>query len=162
MNEKIEQQLVDQNEIRTHQTLTILMLLTGFVANSWELVATQAAIFLIAFLVPILNPYQLFFKGILKPSGLLKSDIRVDIPQAHRFTMSIGFLFTISSSYLIYSGNSTLGWGLVWLVICLGLIAVIGWCAGCFSYFMLNRMGIRGFFKYKSIKGVFPGNRPDK
>jgi len=160
MNEKIEQQWVDQNEIRTHQVFVLTGLLVGFITDRWEWVAVQAVVFLFTVLLPSLGPYMLIYKKILKPLGLIKPDLRVDVPQAHRFAMSIGLLVTGFSSYLLYSGNTMLGWGLVWLVLVLGTIAQAGWCAGCFAYFMLNRMGLGGFFKYGSVSGIFPGARP--
>ena len=46
--------------------------------------------------------------------------------------MSIGFLVTASSSYLLYNGSTMAGWGLVWLVLILGVVALAGWCAGVF------------------------------
>lgn len=161
MNIQKEQQ-VDQNEIRTHQLLILVGLLLGFIIDRWEWVAIQAIVFLLTVLRPTLGPYVLLYKKILKPFGILKTDIRVDVPQAHRFAMSFGFLVTGYSSYLLYNGYAIMGWGLVWLVIILGALALAGWCAGCFSYYMLNRLGLGGFFKYESIAGVFPGVRPDK
>jgi len=161
MNQNISQQ-VDQNEIRTHQILVLTGVLTGFITNQWEWVAVQAGVFLITVMFPAYGPYVLFYKKILNPLGLVKTDVRIDVPQAHRFAMSIGLIVTISSSYLLYSGNTTLGWGLVWMMLILGSIAQVGWCAGCFFYYMLNRMGLGGFFKYSSISGVFPGSRPNK
>lgn len=162
MNEKIEQ-LVDHNELRTHQVFIVIGLMVGFITNHWELVAVQAAVFLITVLFPVFGPYVSIYRKILRPLGIVKSDIRIDVPQAHRFAMSIGFLVTASSSYLLYNGNNTtLGWGLVWLVMILGSIALAGWCAGCFTYYMLNRLGIGGFFKYGSIPGIFPGARVNK
>ena len=161
MNKNIEQQ-VDQNEIRTHQILILFGLSVAFIADRWEWVAIQSAVFLITVFLPSFGPYVLVYKKILKPLGLIKPDIRIDVPQAHRFAMSIGLLVTGGASYLIYSGNAILGWSLVWLVIVLGVIALAGWCAGCFTYYMLNRLGLGGFFKYRSITGIFPGVRPGK
>lgn len=162
MSEEIKQQFVDQNELRTHQVLVLIGLLIGFITDRWELVALQAVVFFITVLLPSNGPYVLIYKGVLKPLGLIKPDLRVDVPQAHRFAMSIGLLVTGSSSYMLFSGNSMIGWSLVWLILILGVIALAGWCAGCFSYYMLNRMGLGGFFKYGSIPGTFPGVRPDK
>jgi len=70
MNEDIEQQRVDQNEIRTHQILVLTGLLTGFITDRWEWVAIQAAVFLIAFLLPPLNPYVFIYRGVLKAPGV--------------------------------------------------------------------------------------------
>ena len=161
-SEKLAQQWVDQNEIRTHQVLIATGLLIGFITDRWEWVVVQTAVFLITVMLPNLGPYVLVYKGVLKPLGLLKPDLRTDVPQAHRFAMSIGFLVTGYASYLLYSGHTTLGWGFVWLVIILGMVALAGWCAGCFTYYMLNRIGLGGFFKYASISGIFPGARPGK
>lgn len=155
-------QQVDQNEIRTHQFLIQVGLLIGFITDRWEWVAIQAIVFLLTVLRPSLGPYMFLYRKVLQPLGILKSDIRVDVPQAHRFAMSIGFLVTGFSSYLLYSGNSMFGWSLVWLVIILGAVALAGWCAGCFSYYMLNRLGLGGFFKYGTVKGTFPGARPNQ
>lgn len=160
-NNKLVQQ-VDQNEIHTHRLLILLGLLTGFITDRWEWVAIQAGVFLITFLLPNMGPYVLLYRKLIKPLGILRSDIRVDVPQAHRFAIGIGFLVTGFSSYLLYNGNALPGWSLVWLVIILGIVAFAGWCAGCFSYYMLNRLGLGGFFKYGSIKGTFPGARPNK
>jgi len=157
-----KEQIVDQNELRTHQVLVMAVLMTGFIIDRWELVAFQAGIFLLTWLTPAISPYVLVYKGVLKPLGILKPDLRVDVPQAHRFAMSIGFIVTGGASFLLYSGNTLLGWGLIWLVLILGAIAFAGWCAGCFSYYMLNRIGLGGFFKHASITGTFPGVRPDK
>lgn len=162
MSEKIKQQFVDQNELRTHQILVLIGLLTGFITNRWEWVAVQAVVFLITVLLPSYGPYVLIYKGFLKPLGLIKPDLRIDVPQAHRFAMSIGLLVTGYSSYMLFIGNSLIGWSLVWLILILGMIALAGWCAGCFTYFMLNRIGLGGFFKYGSLSGTFPGARPGK
>ena len=119
-------------------------------------------VFVITVMLPSLGPYVLVYTKVLKPLGLVKPDMRADVPQAHRFAMSIGFLVTGYSSYLLYSGSSLFGWSLVWLVVILATIALAGWCAGCFTYFMLNRMGLGAYFKYSSITGIFPGARPNK
>jgi len=162
MSEKIKQQYVDQNELRTHQILVLIGLLAGFITDRWEWVALQAVVFFMTVLLPSYGPYVLIYKRFLKPIGLIKPDLRVDVPQAHRFAMSIGLLVTAYSSYMLFIGNNVIGWSLVWLILILGIVALGGWCAGCFTYFMLNRIGLGGFFKYGSLSGTFPGARPDK
>lgn len=162
MSEEVKKQFVDQNELRTHQVLVLIGLLTGFITDRWEWVAVQAVVFFLTVLFPTYGPYVLIYKGVLKPLGLIKPDLRVDVPQAHRFAMSIGLLVTGCSSYMLFSGNTMIGWSLVWLILILGIIALSGWCAGCFTYYMLNSMGLGGFFKYTSISGTFPGARPGK
>ena len=43
-------------------------------------------------------------------------------------------------------GYAVLGWALTWLVIVLaGLNLFLGFCAGCFVYYQLARLGVPGF-----------------
>lgn len=162
MNGHNPQNTVDQNELRTHQILILSGLLIGFISDRWEWVAAQALVFLLTVISPAHGPYILVYRLVLKPLGWLNPDIREDRPQAHRFAMSIGLAVTSLSSYLLYTGHPLPGWGLVWLILILGSIALAGWCAGCFTYYMLHRLGIGGFFRYGPITDVFPGVRPPK
>ena len=153
---------VDQNELRFNQVLISLMLLLAFLMSSWELVAIQAGVFFIASLMPRLHPYRLVYLYLFLPLKILKPDLREDHSEAHRFAVLIGFVMTTLSSYLIASGYSHIGWGLVWFIVILTAIAVLGWCAGCFTYYMLNRIGLSRFFKHGPISCTIPGARPPK
>jgi hypothetical protein len=46
----------------------------------------------------------------------------------------------------LLAGPPVLGWTLVWLVIVLaGLNLFLGFCAGCFLYYQLNKLSVPGF-----------------
>ena len=106
-----------------------------------------------------LDLYSWIYKGLLKPLGILKPDMRIDNVEAYRFANMIGIVVSGSAAYLIYSGYATIGWGLVWLMMGLGSLALFGWCAGCYMYYMVQKMGIKGFFRHTQIAGTFPGVR---
>ena len=159
---KINSQVIDQNELRVHQFFIIIVFLTAFVLDQWELVALQSVIFGLTFLNPRFSPYIALYHHVLQPAGLIRPDLRPDNWAAHRFASMIGLLVSSSAAYLLAAGYASLGWGLVWLIFVLAGIAFSGWCAGCFTYYMLNRLGLKGFFKYAPIGGAFPGSRPHK
>jgi hypothetical protein len=73
-----------------------------------------------------------------------------------------GTIVASTATYLLMTGRGIAGWSMVWLLITLAAAGLGGWCAGCFTYYMMNRLGLRGLFKYAPIKGTFPGARPPK
>jgi hypothetical protein len=159
---KVNDRTVDQAELKVHQFLGITLLLTAFLLDRWELVALQSVIFGLTFLNPRLSPYIALYHYVLQPAGLIRPDLRLDNMAAHRFANMIGLLVSSSAAYLLAAGYASMGWGLVWLIVVLAGIAFAGWCAGCFTYYMLNRLGVKGFFKNAPIGGAFPGSRPPK
>lgn len=153
---------VDQNELRTQQALGGVILLSAFVLQRWELVAVQASILFIASLLPRMHPYRLVYLFILLPMGIVKPDRRTDHSAAHRFASFLGFVMTTIASYLLANHYTWFGWGLVWIVIVLTGIAILGWCAGCFTYYTLHRLGLTRLFRYAPVACTFPGARPSK
>ena len=80
-----------------------------------------------------------------------------------RFAAAFGFSVLAVAAYLLAKGHATAGWMLAWTVAILGGIAFFGWCAGCFMYYVINRVGTGGFFGRAPIDGTaFPGVRPPK
>jgi len=162
MNTAVNNRTVDQTEIRLMQIAVMFVLAAGYMTDLWQVVAAQAGIFLLTIISPWLNPFIALYRVVLRPLKLLRPDWRKDNMEAHRFASMIGF--TISSSALIsfYAGNTGTAWALVWLILAFGVIALSGWCAGCFAYYMIQKTGIKGYFKYAPIHGAFPGARPPK
>ena len=159
---KVNDRMVDQSEIQVQRFFTIALFLTAFLLDRWELVAAQSVIFGLTFLNPGFSPYIALYRHILRPAGLIRPDRRLDNPEPHRFATLIGVLVSSTAAYLLAAGHTSIGWGLVWLIVVLAGIAFAGWCAGCFMYYMLNRLGAKGFFKNAPIGGAFPGSRPPK
>jgi hypothetical protein len=160
--ESSSERQVDQNELRVNATLVVTVLVTAFVVNRWELVAFQAFAMFLTALHLSLGPYVALYRHILRPLGMVKPDLRVDNPEAHRFAVMFGTIVASTATYLLTTGREIAGWSMVWLLISLASASLAGWCAGCFTYYMMNRLGLHGLFKYAPVKGTFPGARPPK
>ena len=161
LNSVPQDRWLDANNIRTGQFLTVAMVTTAFILNRWELVAFQCGVFVLGVISSdALDIYSWIYKGFLKPLGILKPDMRIDNVQAYRFANMIGMTVSGLASYLIYSGEyAIIGWGLVGVMMGLGSLAFFGWCAGCFMYYMIQKIGIKGFFGHKRVANIFPGVR---
>jgi hypothetical protein len=153
---------VDQNELRVNSALVVTVLVTAFVINRWELVAFQAGALFLTTLHQSLGPYVVLYRHVLRPAGIVKPDIRADNPEPHRFATLFGTFVASTATYLLATGQTVAGWGLVWLLISLASAGFAGWCAGCFTYYMMNRLGLRGLFGHPPVTGTFPGVRPPK
>lgn len=153
---------VDQNELRVNTALVIIGLATAFVINRWELVAFQAGALFLTALHPSLGPHVAVYRHILRPAGIVTPDLRVDRMEPHRFATTFGMIVTTTAAYLLATGRSVAGWGLVWLLISLATVGFSGWCAGCCIYYTMNRLGFRRLFKHSPLAGTSPGGRPSK
>src|SRR6266704_871482 len=156
--EKSSARNVDQNELRVNSILVITVLISAFVINRWELVAFQAGALFLTTLHLGLGPYVALYRHVLRPAGIVKPDFRNDNPEPHRFAAMFGTIVASTATYCLATGHSVAGWGLVWLLISLAAASL----AGCCTYYLMNRLGLRGLFKYAPIKGTFPGVRPPK
>jgi len=137
---------LDQNGLKTGQALTILLLLAGFVLDSWLLVAIVALAQLLGAMAAPFAPYKLVYQHIVKPSGIVQPNIQPDHPEPHRFAMLLGFIFNGAATIALLTGAPVVGWMLVWLVIVLANLNFwLNFCAGCWMYYQLNRLGVPGF-----------------
>jgi MFS family permease len=154
---------LDQSEIRTQQALGPLVLMVAYVIDDWRLVAVQGGFLLLTALYYGLGPYVLLYRRVLKPLRVVKPDLRSDNAEPHRFAAMFGFSVLSVAVYLLETGHATVGWMLVWAVGILGGIAFFGWCAGCFMYYVINRVGVGGFFRHAPVDAMaFPGVRPPR
>lgn len=155
--------IVDHAAIKTGQLLSIALLLAAFILGRWELVALLAVIFLITAVLHPLGPFVLVYRLLLKPLGIVKPDLRVDHLQPHLFGQAVGAASAAIAALALYAGYGYAGWGLVWILIALTAISYKGWCIGCFLYYQLNRLGLRGFFSREPAdKKAMLGARPKK
>ncbi len=154
---------VDHFAIKTGQLLAIATLLAAFLFGRWEPIAVLAVVFLITGLVYPLGPFVLMYRLLLKPLGIVKPDLRRDNIQSHQFGQAVGAASAALAAFAVFSGYRYAGWTLTWILIVLTAISFKGWCIGCFLYYQLNRLGLRGFFSHKpSNPGATPGTRPGK
>ena len=137
---------VDLSGIQTGMATTIVLLVLGFILNFWPLVALVAAAQLMGALALPFAPYQLFYKHVIKPSGLIQPNVIADNPEPHRFAMLVGGLFDAVAVLALLAGWPLLAWVLVGVVVVLANLNLwLGFCMGCWVYYQLNRLGIPGF-----------------
>lgn len=137
---------VDHSALKTNQAFIIGLLIVAFLLNSWFTVAFVAVVMLLGTANGSLALFKQIYLRVLKPRGWVSSNVIEDNPEPHRFAQGFGGVVTLLATAALALGASVLGWGLVWLVI--GLAAAnffLNFCAGCFLYYQLNRLGIKGF-----------------
>jgi len=137
---------VDQSGLKTGQALTIILLIVAFVLNSWVLVAFVALAQLLGALAVSFAPYKLFYRSIVKPTGLVKPNVIPDNPEPHRFAMLVGAIFNGAATVALLAGVPIVGWVLVGIVVVLANLNFwLSFCLGCWMYYQFNRLGVPGF-----------------
>jgi molybdopterin converting factor small subunit len=137
---------VDQSAIRTNQAFITGLLLVGFIANSWVMTGFASLVMLVGTLLPEAGLFKRIYQHILKPIGLVKPDVIRDNPEPHLFSQGLGGLVTLAGTASLLLGLPLVGWVLMWIVIVLASLNLfVGFCAGCFVYYRLNRLGVPGF-----------------
>jgi len=145
MNQQIITQ-VDHTAIKVSQTITMLLLLIAFLADSWGLAAFVGGVNMAGAAIPALSLFSLIYHRLLKAGGLVKPQLLPDYSEPHRFAQGFSGTATALSAFLVWADINALGWALSWLVIVLANLNVfVGFCAGCFTYYQLNRLGMPGF-----------------
>ncbi len=137
---------LDQSALRTNQAFIIVLLLAAFLLDVWWLVAFVSAVMLVGTLFPPAGLFKRIYQHALRPVGLVKPDVIPDNPEPHLFAQGLGGLFTLGATLALLLGVPTVGWVLAWIVIVLAALNLFaGFCAGCFVYYRLNRLGVPGF-----------------
>ena len=136
---------VDQSALKVNQTFIIGLLLLAYLLDAIWLVAFVGVVMLVGTAVPKLGLFKQIYLKILKPAGLVKPNVIVDNPEPHRFAQGFGGI-VVTLSIALLAGGVMLGWTLVALVVLLAALNLfLGFCAGCFVYYQLNRLGVPGF-----------------
>lgn len=137
---------VDQSALKVNQALIIAFLIVAFVLDSIWLVVFVAVVMLLGTLLPRLALFKGIYERALKPAGIVKPNVIVDNPEPHRFAQGFGGVVLLGALLLFAGGVPVLGWSLVGLVVVLAALNLfLGFCAGCFVYYQLNRLGVPGF-----------------
>lgn len=146
MSKEKTQRKVDQSALKVNQAFIITLLILAFVLNSWYLVSFVGLVMLLGTAVPRLSLFKQIYGQILRPSGLIKADIVPDNPEPHRFAQGLGGVFVAFSVLALLAQLPVVGWALAWLVVGLAALNLfLGFCAGCFVYYQLNRFHVPGF-----------------
>lgn len=152
---------VDHAEIKLGQIFTMLMSGAAFTLSDPKWLIALGAIFLITGLFRSFSPFVLVYRHVVRPLKIMRSDYRLDNIQPHAFGQLIGAVTVAISVALLYSGYNTAGWIIVLVLVGLTLVSYLGWCIGCFMYYQLNRLGLKGFFRHAPTDdSVTLGQRP--
>lgn len=154
---------VDHAEIKLGQILTMALSALAFVLSDPRWLIALGGIFLITALIRPLSPFVLLYRLVIRPLNVMHSDYRLDNIQPHSFGQLIGALTAAIAFVLIHQGFIIAGWTVVWILFGLTLVSYLGWCIGCFMYYQLNRLGLKGFFRHAPTdNSVVLGQRPKK
>lgn len=123
----------------------------AFVLNQPVIVLITAGILAFSALLPVSGPYRLIYRYLLLPLHLLRPRIVEDDPGPHRFAQGVGAVFLLASTLLLFLSQATAaGWTLDLLVFGLsGVNLFVGFCAGCFVYYHLGRLGLMPRVRYE-------------
>ena len=137
---------VDHSALKVNQVFIIALLALAYVIDSVWLVVFVAAVMLLGTAVPALSLFKRAYQHVLRPAGLVKPNVITDNPEPHRFAQGFGGVVLLGAIAAIFGGATGLGWGLVGLVVVLAALNLfLGFCAGCFVYYQLHRLGVPGF-----------------
>ncbi len=146
MNEQDPTRIVDQSALKVNQAFIIILLISAFLLNSWLLVAFVSMVMLLGTVLPKWSLFKGIYRRILKPANIVKSRVIPDNPEPHRFAQGFGGTVLVLSVITLLIGQSVVGWILAWVVIALAALNLfLGFCAGCFVYYQLNRLNVPGF-----------------
>ena len=137
---------VDESALKVNQAFIIGLLLLAFVLDSVWLAAFVGGVMLLGTAVPGLSLFKRAYQHLLKPAGLVKPHVITDNPEPHRFAQGFGGVVVALAVIALLAEQPIIGWALVGLVIVLAALNLfLGFCAGCFVYYQLNRLGVPGF-----------------
>ena len=142
---------VDSHLIKFSQGWVVGLTALAFVLQVRWLVVVAALCLLISAAAPTIGPFRLLYRFVAVPLRLLRPLIVEDDPAPHRFAQSVGATFLIASSLLLFllPGAAGVGWALDLIVFALALINLtVGFCAGCFVYYQLGRLGLMPRVRY--------------
>jgi hypothetical protein len=146
MTFKVPARRVDQSALKVNQAFIAGLLLLAFVLNSLPLVAFVALVMLLGTAAPEFALFQTIYRDGLRPARMVKPNIIIDNPEPHRFAQGFGGTVAALGLVALLLDMTTLGWALVLLVAGLASVnLLLNFCAGCFVYYQLNRLGVPGF-----------------
>ena len=141
---------VDTHLLKFSQAWIIVLSALAFILNLPILVLITGVALAISALVPAVGPFRLLYRYVAVPLHLLRPRIVEDDPAPHRFAQGVGATFLLVASGVFFLTSETpVGWGLDLIVFVLsGLNFTVGFCAGCFVYFWLGRLGLLPRVRY--------------
>jgi Domain of unknown function (DUF4395) len=142
---------VDTHQGKFAQGCTVLLTAVAFLLNLPILVLITTLVMAWVALFPQANPYRFLYQRIFLPLGLLKPRLVEDDPVPHRFAQGVGAVFLLAASIVLFLIQAPVsGWTLDIIVFVLaGINLTTGFCAGCFVYYHLGRIGLLPKVRYE-------------
>ena len=154
MTKETDERRVDHTALKVNQAFIIGLLIGAFLLSSWLLVALVAAVMLLGTAAPQLALFKQIYRRLFLPSELLRPRIIPDNPEPHLFAQGFGGVVLTLALLALAGSQIVIGWALVWLVIALAALNLfVGFCAGCFLYYQLNKLGVPGFDRRPLSRG---------
>ena len=139
-------QTLDYSALKFNQISIITFTLLGFILNQPILPAFVGVVLIVGSVNKKIALFKLAYAHIIKPSGFLKPNIIEDSPAPHEFAQLLGGIVLSIGSILLFNNLSLAGWIFAWVVIVLAAANLLfGFCAGCFVYYQLGKLGVPGF-----------------
>jgi Domain of unknown function (DUF4395) len=135
---------VDAHLAKFSQAIVVVLSGLAFLYNQPVIVALAAICLAVSALAPQASPFKLLYRGVVLPLRLWKPRIVEDDPAPHRFAQGIGTAFLLAALLVLYlTPVAVVGWSLDIVVLILSAINLtVGFCAGCFVYYHLGRLGL--------------------
>jgi hypothetical protein len=142
---------VDTHLGKFSQGCTVALTGLAFVLNSPIIVLIAALVMAWSAIAPENSPYRLLYRGVVLSLGLLRPRVVEDDPAPHRFAQGVGTVFLVAATLVLFlTRASALGWTLDLIVFVLaGINLTVGFCAGCFVYYHLGRLGLLPRVRYE-------------
>lgn len=141
---------VDTHLGKFSQGSVVVLTALAFLLNQPIIVLVTAILMAWAAMAPAVSPFRLVYRGIVLPLHLWKPRIVEDDPAPHRFAQGVGAVFLIASAIVLLLLKAPVaGWTLDLIVFVLaGINLTVGFCAGCFVYYHLGRLGLLPRVRY--------------
>jgi hypothetical protein len=142
---------VDTHLAKFSQGSTVVLTGLAFLFNLPVIVLIAAICMTLSALASAASPFLWLYKGIVLPLHLWKPRVVEDDPVPHRFAQGVGAFFLIAATFMLFlTQANVIGWALDLIVFVLaGINLTVGFCAGCFVYYHLGRLGILPRVRYE-------------
>jgi hypothetical protein len=140
------QQTLDYTALKFNQLSIMTLVFIGFILNQPLLLAFVALVLIAGTMSSQLALFKLLYRYIIKPAKIMKPHLVEGRPAPHNFAQLLGGIVLGLGFMFLVSGQNILGWSLAWGVIFLAAANFFfGFCAGCFIYYQLGKLGVPGF-----------------
>jgi Domain of unknown function (DUF4395) len=142
---------LDAHLLKFSQACVVALTAVAYLLQLRWLVPVAAVLLAVSAIAPTIGPFRLLYRLVVIPARLWRPRIVEDDPAPHRFAQAVGSVFLIASSIFLYALPATpaIGWGLDIVVFVLATLNLtVGFCAGCFVYYQLGRIGLTPHVRY--------------